>query len=152
MYVAWDPENGESKSEWQFDPGEVTRKNAMLIEKHYGQAWDRWLAGLMLGEISARAVLLWYMMHLEHPNKVRFDDIPDFRVRQLKTEMGSLELKDLWKRAERMKLDPDQRDAFENQFEYDMRDALIREGRDPNGFHIDGKVLELEAGDLPKPA
>lgn len=152
MYVAWDPENGEEKQEWQFDPGDVTRKNAILIEKHYGAAWDKWLAGLMLGEISARAVLLWFMMHLQHPNKIRFDDIPDFRVRQLKTEMGSLELKDLWERAKKMKLDPDQREMFENQFEYDLRDALFREGRNPDGFRIYDQTLELEAGDLPKQA
>lgn len=152
MFVMWDPENGEDKQEWVFDAGDVPRKMAQLIEKHFKGTWDQFIAGLMSGDISARAVLLWYMMATVHP-AVKFEDIPDFRVRQLSIEMGVSELKDLWKRAQRIKLDTDQREAFNAQFEEDMRDALKREGMDPDGFHIEGKTLELEAApDLPKPA
>lgn len=152
MQVQWDPENGEDKQVWQFDPDDVLRKDAQLIEKHYGGSWDQWRAGLMTGQINARAVLLWYMMKLIHP-KTRFEDLPDFRVRQLKTEMGTLELKDLWKRAQKMKLSPDVREAFEAQFEGDMADAMRREGIEGEVEIVDGQ-LAIEgqvAVDLPKP-
>jgi hypothetical protein len=151
MHVEWDPESGEDKQTWQFDSGDVTRKQATLIEKHYGGTYDQWLAGLMSGQIQARAVLLWYMLSLIH-DKIKFEDIPDFRVRQLTVQMGVTELRDLWKRAQRIKLTPDEREAFEAQFTEDMRDAMVREGLDPSGIRITGKVLELEgAVDLPKP-
>lgn len=153
MQVTWDPENGEQPQVWQFDPDDVFRKDAELIEKHYARgSYDQWRAALMIGEIAARAVLLWYMLKQVHP-KVRYEDVPDFRVRQLKTEMGTSELKMLWERVKRMKLDADTREAFNAQFEADMADAMEREGHD--GGHvsiIDGK-LQLEGGpvDLPKP-
>jgi hypothetical protein len=150
MQVEWDPENGEDKQVWQFDPDDVLRKDAMLIEKHYGGTWDQWRAGLMTGEINARTVLLWYMLLLIHP-KIKFDDVPNFRVRQLKTEMGTLELKQLWKRAERMKMEPDTREAFNSQFEMDMADAMKREGVDGDVEIIDGKLaIEGVVADLPK--
>lgn len=152
MFVQWDPEDGSDKQEWVFDAGDVGRKDGELIEKHFGGSWDQFVAALMVGNLRARAVLLWYMMKQVH-SAVKFEDIPDFRVRQLSVEMGVSELKDLWKRAQRIKLDADQREAFEAQFAEDMKDAMKREGLDPDGMHIDGKTLELEgAPDLPKPA
>lgn len=151
MFVKWDPEDGSETQEWSFDAGDVRRKDATLIEKHFKGTWDQWVAGLMSGDILARTVLLWYMMKQVH-DSIKFEDIPDFRVRQLTVEMGVQELKDLWKRAQRIKLDADQRDAFEVQFEEDMRDAMKREGLNPDEFHIEGKQLMIEgAPDLPKP-
>lgn len=126
MHVAWDPQNGEDKQTWQFDPEDVHRKSAQLIEKHYGGSYDQWRAGLMLGEINARAVLLWHMLTQVHP-KLRFEDVPDFRVRQLTVEMGTLELKDLWQRAAKAKMAPDTREAFNDRFEVDMAEAMKRE-------------------------
>lgn len=150
MFVKWDPEDGSSTQEWVFDSGDVKRKDAILIEKHFKGTWDQWVAGLMTGDILARTVLLWYMMKQVH-EAIKFEDIPDFRVRQLTVEMGVQELKNLWKRAQKIKLEADQREAFESQFEEDMRDAMKREGLDPDEFHIDGKVLAIGgAPDLPK--
>jgi hypothetical protein len=133
MYVEWDPENGEDTQVWQFDEGDVLRKDATLIEKNFGGSWDQWVAGLQIGQISARTVLLWYMLKLVHPT-TRFEDVPDFRVRQLRVQMGVRELKKLGERAKRMKLDPEVRDAFLSQLEMDMKDAMEREG-------IDGEVV-----------
>lgn len=152
MFVKWEPEDGSESQEWVFDAGDVKRKDATLIEKHYGGSYDQFNAGLLMGNIHARAVLLWYMMKQVH-EAIKFEDIPDFRVRQLTVEQGVGELKDLWKRAQRIKLDPEQREAFEAQFEEDMKDAMKREGLDPDDLHIDGKQLEIEgSADLPKPA
>lgn len=152
MFVKWNPEDGSPEQEWVFDPGDVGRKAAERIEKHFKGTWDQFLAGLLTGNIGARTVLLWYMMTTVHP-AVRFEDIPDFKVRQLTVEQGVAELKDLWKRVARMKLDPEVREQFADQFEADLRDALAREGQDPDDFVIDGKQLEIGAApDLPKQA
>jgi hypothetical protein len=150
MFVQWDPEDGSDKQTWTFDPGDVTRKAATTMEKHYGGSWDQFLAGLQMGQMQARAVLLWHMMSLVHP-KVKFEDIPDFRVRQLTVDMGVNELKDLWERAKRIKLTPDQREAFEAQFESDMRDAMEREGHEGEFSINDGRLAIEGSVDLPKP-
>lgn len=153
MFVEWDPEDGSDPQTWDFDPNDVLRKDAALIEKHYGGGgWDAWLQGLRIGEINARVVLLWYMLKLVHP-KYRFEDVPDFRVRQLKVQMGVRELKELYERAKKTKLAPDVREAFESQFEIDMQEALDREGVEGEAKIVDG-VLAIEGvedEDLPKP-
>lgn len=150
MFVEWDPEDGAEKQTWNFDPGDVLRKQAIQIEKHYGASWDQWLVGLKMGQMQARAVLLWYMLSLIHP-KLRFDDVPDFRVRQLTVHMGVAELKDLWERAKRARLTQEQREAFEAQFDGDMREAMDREGLSEQDFSIvDGQLAIEGAADLPK--
>lgn len=150
MQVTWKPEDGEPDKVWQFDPYDVGRKDAMAIEKQYGSSWDRWVHGLRLGEIHARAVLLWHMMKQVHP-RLQFNDIPDFRVRQLDVQMGVAELKELYERAKKIRLDPEERERFEAQFEVDMRDALEREGKDPDSVTVIEGHLELEEGpELPK--
>lgn len=150
MLVEWDPEDGSDKQRWDFDPDDVYRKDAQLIEKYYDGSWDQWMAGLQLGRIDARAVLLWYMLKLVHP-KYKFEDLPNFRVRQLTVQMGVRELRELYRRAQRAKLAPDVREAFEAQFEVDMAEAMEREGLDGSVQIVDGK-LELEGvpSDLPK--
>lgn len=155
MQVTWDPENGEEVQRWTFDPDDVLRSDAKKIEKHYGGAWDAWVQGLRLSETHARAVLLWYMMKTVHPS-LRFEDVPDFRIRQLKVEMGVRELKELFERAKKMKLDADDREAFDAAFEIDMREAMEREGIVGEVQVIEGKMAitsetqdELLA-DLPK--
>ncbi len=152
MFVKWDPEDGSAIQEWVFDQGDVRRKDATQVEKHFGGSWDQFIAGLLMGNINARTALLWYMMKQVH-SAVKFEDIPDFRVRQLTVEQGVQELKELWKRAQRIKLDADQREAFNFQFEEDMKEAMRREGMDPSTFRMEGKQIELEgAPDLPKSA
>lgn len=152
MQVTWDPEQaGEEKQEWQFDPDDVPFKDGKQIEKNFGGSFDQWVAGLQMGQLEARGVLLWYMLYLVHPS-YKFDDVPNFRVRQLKVEMGSIELTRLWDRVKKMKLKGNERDMFEAQFESDMRDALDREGKYDVEVHIDGNRLQLEGGELPKPA
>ncbi len=148
MLVQWDPENGEDKQEWTFDPGDVLRKDAKLIQQHANMTWDQWRSALLLGDVDARTVLLWYMMKLVHPT-LKFADIPDFRVRQLKVEMGVLEITELIERVKKAKLSPDQRDAFDTQIEIDLRDAMKREGIDGDVAIVDGAVA-IEGGELPK--
>lgn len=151
MQVIWDPEDGTDKQTWQFDPGDVDFKQAKKIEGHYGGTWDQWLQGLRTGELNARGVLLWHMLCHVHPS-LQFKDLPSFRVRQLKVEMGVAELKDLWEKAKRIRLSDEQREAFEAAFEADMRDAMTREGIDGHVAIMDGQLAIEGADDLPKPA
>ncbi len=150
MFVKWNPENGEPEQTFNFDSGEVMRKQAARIEKYYDGSFEQWVAGLMIGQIEARAVLLWHMLSQVH-DKLRFEDVPDFRVRQLTVEMGVKELQDLLKRVKKMKLPDAQREAFNSQFESDLHDAMTREGYDPDLIENE-TVKVLEAGELPKPA
>lgn len=151
MQVMWDPENGEPVKQWDFDPDDVLFKDAQKIEKHYGAGWDQWLQGLQLGQMQARGVLLWYMLSLVHPS-LQYKDVPQFRVRQLKVEMGVRELKALYERVKRMKLPEEDQERFELAFQADMADALKREGLDSEFEIVDGQ-LQLEGADeLPKTA
>lgn len=152
MFVEWDPEDGADKQTWNFDSGDVKRKDATAIEKQYGGGgWDSWLQGLMTGQIEARAVLLWHMLRQVHPT-LKFDDIPDFRVRQLTVHMGVQELKDLWKRVKRVRLSPEDREQFEDAFVGDMEEALLREGREPDFDIVNGEIRFKTADlELPKP-
>lgn len=152
MQVTWDPENGEEKQTWDFDPDDVLGEDAKKIERHYGGSWDQWIAGLQTGQIQARMVLLWYMMKQVH-DKLKFEDLPKFRVRQLKVEMGVRELRTLFTRVQRMKLSDEDRENFEMAFEADMADAMKREFPDGAAEVIDGKLsIEGAEDDLPKPA
>jgi hypothetical protein len=144
MLVIWKPEDGSEDQTWMFDPEDVPRKRATEIEKLYsGGGYDQWVVALQAGEMEARAILLWYMMTQVHP-KLQFKDLPDFRVRQLKTEMTVAELKDLWKRILRMKLDPDKMSDLKTAFEVSLEDAAEREGLDYTFSFLDGDRLAIE--------
>lgn len=157
MLVEWDPENGEDKQSWMFDPDDVFRKEALGIEKHYGGSYDQFQAALLIGEMNARGVLLWHMLCQVHP-KLRFEDVPNFRVRQLKVRQGVRELKRLAERVQKMRLEPETREQFEMQLEVDMREAMEREGIEGDVSIVDGQLaIEARDGtgvevDLPKQA
>jgi hypothetical protein len=145
MYVRWEPENGEPAREWDFDPEDLLKSEGKLIEKQYGKSVEVWLNQLRIKELGAREVLLWHLLRQDHKG-LRFDDVPDFRLRQLKVEMSSPELRDLMKRTERMKLSDDEREQLRQAFEIDIRDAMERE----TGT-IEGEIT-TEEPNLPKPA
>jgi hypothetical protein len=142
MLVIWDPEDGGDKQTWEFDPDDVPRKRAEEIETLYrksgGNNYDAWKVGLQSGEISARAILLWYMLTDVHP-KLAFKDVPDFRVRQLKVEMTVAELKKLWTQAKRV-VDPDDIDNLERAFRVSLEDAAEREGKDIDISFNEGRL------------
>lgn len=128
MQVTFDPENGEPKQEWTFDPDDVLRSEATAIEKAYGEPWEAWVSSLQIRNAKARTVLLWHLIKQDHP-RLKFDDTPDFRMRQLTVQMSSVELQTLYDQMARMKMNEDIRDAFEAAFQRDYQDALAREGK-----------------------
>lgn len=145
MFVRWDPEDGSEPKVYDFDPDDVLSKEATAVEKAYGnQSWEVWLNNLRIKEAKARRVLLWHLMRRDHPN-LRFEDTPDFRMRQVKVEMSVKELRELMARTEQMKLSEEAREQMRMAFEIDIRDAMQRE----TGVY-EGEVTEEEPN-LPKP-
>jgi hypothetical protein len=138
MQVTWDPEDGGEKRVWQFKEGDILRSDAELIEKHFGGEWEHFINGLRIKNAKARAVLLWYCLKTEmkeqgHSVKLRFDDTPDFRMRQMVVEMDSDELRELYAQIGRTKMNEDTREAFDAAYQRDLQDAMIREGKAAEG-------------------
>ena len=144
MFVTFDKEDGTPPQEWVFDPEDVLSSEAKAIEKAYGGSWEQWINGLRMMEVKARIILLWHLIRQEHKS-MRFEDTPDFRMRQVQVQMSVAELRALYERMAGSIRDEDIRDAFEAAFQRDIRDAMKRE----NGGVIEG---EIEGVDLPKRA
>lgn len=141
MFVTFDPEDGSPTMHFTFDPEELRRSEAIAIEKAYGQPLDVWLNALRIKEVKARAVLLWHLFKMDGKHKgLKYEDVPDFRMRQMKLEMSSDELRELYNEMARTKMDEDVRDAFESAFQRDLQDALEREGKAMEG-DIEGAVV-----------
>lgn len=142
MLVTFDPEDGTEPRTWEFDPDDVGRKDAEDIEHHFGQPWEMFVDALRVRNAKARGALLWYLLRQEHP-RMPFKDTPNFKMRQMKVEMSSAELREVWKQISRTKVDEGTMEAFEAAFERDLQDALEREGK-----AYEGEIVE--APNLPK--
>ena len=142
MDVTFDPEDGSEVKRWKFDEEDVLRSEAEAIEKAFGHEWEYFLNGLRVRNAKARSVLLWHLLKTEmkeqgHHIKLRYEDVPDFRMRQMKVEMGSAELKRLYDQISRTKMSDDVREAFESAYQRDLQDAMVREGKAAEGEVID---------------
>lgn len=144
MYVKWDPADGSAPTEFEFDPEDMMSRDAVLVEKEYGQPIEMWVNGLRAKEAKARRILLWWHMRQAHP-QLPFKDVPDFRMRQMTVEMNVAELRELWKNIARSKMDEERRDQLQVAFETSIRDAMEREGIYEGEVTMDGPV------NLPKP-
>lgn len=128
MHVTWKPEDGTDDRTWEFDPDNLLASEGRAIEKAYGAPGgvEEWLNKLRVNEVRARLVLLWHLLKQDHP-KLRIDDVPDFRLRQVKVEMSSIELRSLWEQMSKTKMDDDTLEAFKLAFDRDLADAVHRE-------------------------
>lgn len=144
MLVTFDPEDGSPVRTWTFDPDDLLRSEATAIEKAYGEAQEMWINSLRIKNAKARTVLLWHLLKEDHPN-LKFVDTPDFRMRQMKVEMSSAELKEVYDQIGRTKMDDDIREAFEAAFQRDYQDALTREGK-----AVEGELIATQKAPVPK--
>lgn len=134
MFVEYDPEDGTGKQTWTFDPEDVLQSDAQDIEKAYGGSWEEWLHALRIKQAKARRVLLWQMLRERHREaggsiKLRFADVPDFRMRQVVVHMSSSELRDMDRQFRPTLKDPDVLEAYDAAFQRDLNEALEREGK-----------------------
>jgi hypothetical protein len=128
MFVTWqDGENPPVK--FEFDPDDVTNKEGQEIEKAMGgnaPSFEAWLGLVQIGNMKARAVLIWHLLKRDHP-RMPFTDVPDFRRKQLKVEMSVRELTEMRDKMAKTKMADDVRDALEAQFDRDIAEAMERE-------------------------
>ncbi len=90
MLVTYSPEGGEVQR-WEFDPGRVRQTEAVIIEKQYGENWEKFCADVQAGSIKARRVMLWHLIRREH-HTLKFEDTPDFFTSELVVEHTAAEL------------------------------------------------------------
>ena len=125
MFVTYQPE-GEKPQRWEFDPDRVRQSRAEIIEKRFGKNWDQFRAGVQSGDSKARKVLLWHLISLEH-HTLRYEDVPDFCMGELKVEHSRGELLVLRDRLAKVNLPEDEREQMLTALDIEITDAIASE-------------------------
>lgn len=96
MLVTYRPEdNADGAKEWEFDPDRVRQSDAEMIEKRSGMpSWTKWVEAIQAGSASARRVLLWYLMRVDH-HTLRLEDVPDFYMGEVEIDYSLRDLQKL---------------------------------------------------------
>lgn len=85
MIVTYSPD-GQEAQVWSFNARRVRESRIEMIERRLGKLvgekggvpYDQFQVDLMQGSASARRVLLWHLLSLEHPS-LRIDDVDPLR-------------------------------------------------------------------------
>lgn len=101
MFVTYIPEDSPAdKQEWEFRPGKLRESQAERIEKRYARllgeksvALEQFRMGVLQQQASARRVLLWHLLSLDHPT-IRIEDVDPIRD-EVEVEASKAELEDL---------------------------------------------------------
>jgi hypothetical protein len=125
MFVTYMPEDS-GQQRWEFDPAKVRQSRAEQIEKRYGKNWDQFQAGVQSGDSKARKVLLWHLMSLEH-HTIRYEDMPDFCMGEVKVEHSRGELLKLRDRLEKANLADDEREQMLTALDIEITTAMESE-------------------------
>lgn len=138
MHVTYRPEDGDEQR-WEFVPGRIRASQAELIEKRYGQNWEKWCADVQSGNMRARRVLLWHLLCREH-HTLRFEDTPDFVADELLVEHSVTELSALKERLLKADLPEAEREQLVYALDLEMSEAIAR------GEQFEGKARGSSAG------
>jgi hypothetical protein len=125
MFVTYQPE-GKDQQRWEIDPDRVRQSRAEIIEKRFGKNWDQFRAGVQSGDSKARKVLLWHLISLEH-HTLRYEDVPDFCMGELKVEHSRGELLVLRDRLAKVNLPEDEREQMLTALDIEITDAIASE-------------------------
>ncbi|WIM97842.1 hypothetical protein ACTOB_001396 [Actinoplanes oblitus] len=112
MKVTYTPGEGDVQI-WDFDPDQVPQSQAEMIERRYGSGpgqWDAWVDDCRRGGARARKILLWHLLRQTH-HTLRFEDVPDFRMGQVKVEHSLEELLTIRDRVLKSNLTTDEKDG-----------------------------------------
>lgn len=134
MFVTYRPEDGDERS-WTFDPAKVRASKAEMIEKRYGDNWEKWQIAVQAGSIKARRVLLWHLLTLEH-HGMRFEDTPDFYAGELIVQHSAAELRRIRDQVAKAKIDPAERDMVLATLDGEIAEQSLKEktvGAEPEG-------------------
>lgn len=141
MKVTYKPDGGEPQL-WTWDPGDVRQSEAEAIQKRYGGTWDDFAAGVRNGDARARRILLWHFQRQTHPT-LRYEDTPDFRMRELTVEFDVDELIAIRDRVLKADLPAEERDAALASVEYEIAERM---GSVPDPVDVDpGKASNVSA-------
>jgi len=101
MYVTYRPDGADEPRTWNFRAGRIRESRGEMIERRYAKligektaAVEQWRMGILQQQSSARRVLLWHLLDLEHPGKVRIEDVDPYRD-ELEVEASKSELVEL---------------------------------------------------------
>ena len=124
MLVKYTPEgNPEGAREWEFDPNKVRRNRGEMIERRYGKRYSVWVTEIQAGEMSARAVLLWHLMNLEHPT-FRWEDTPDFAFGELELDYAISDLQRLRREVDESAMDDETKEDTLKRLDLEIANRL----------------------------
>ncbi|GIH69439.1 hypothetical protein [Sphaerimonospora thailandensis] len=125
MFVTYCPEDGDEQR-WTFDSKRVRASKAEMIEKRFGDNWEKWLFAVQSGNMRARRVLLWHLLTLEH-HGLRLEDVPDFYSGELLVEHSVAELREIRDRVAKSNVSAEQREDVFTALDTEITAAMERE-------------------------
>ncbi|SES20881.1 hypothetical protein [Lentzea albida] len=145
MIVTYTPDGGD-RQEWEWNPDKVRAVEGELIEKRFGDTYDKFKVAVQSGSIKARRVLLWHLLKRAHPT-LRHEDL-DFEASELKVEMTRGELELMKSRVAKAK-------GMDEATREQMLGALDSEIEEAPAGDTEGKALSKPSSDatgLPSPS
>lgn len=112
MKVTYSPADGDVQV-YDFDPDDVPQSQAEMIEARYGRGpgqWELWIEDVRRGGARARKVLLWHLLRQVH-HTLRYEDVPDFKMGQVKVEHSLGELLTIREKVLKSNLADDEKDG-----------------------------------------
>jgi hypothetical protein len=101
MLVTYKPKGSAEPRTWNFQPDDLFEIRCEFIERRYAKAigekqaaFEEWRMAVLREQASARRVLLWHLLDLDHPGKLRIEDVNPRRG-ELKVEATKSELVEL---------------------------------------------------------
>lgn len=141
MKVTYKPDGAEPQV-WTWDPGDVRQSEAEAIQRRFGGSWDEFSAAVRQNDARARRIMLWHFQRQTHP-ALRYEDTPDFRMRELEVEYDIDELVLIRDRLLRADLDEESRDMALAAVELEISDRM---GSVPDPVDVDpGKASNVSA-------
>jgi hypothetical protein len=101
MKVVYTPE-GQQAQEWDFLPARIRESRAEMIERRYAKLigeksvpFEQFRMAALQDSASARRVLLWHLLSMQHPS-IRIEDVDPLRgelkITASKSELGELRM------------------------------------------------------------
>lgn len=127
MLVEYTPDGQTEPTTWTYTRNKVMSKRGEMIERVYGDTFERWNVALVQGSARARRVLLWHLIGMEHP-RLKYADLDDYRTDQLVLRFDSSELKGMRDNVgSDKKMSEDERDAMTGYLHAEYVAAMRRE-------------------------
>lgn len=146
MRVNYAPEGSDVQS-WDFVPGRIRESRGEMMERRYAKligeksaSFEMFRMGVLQGQSSARRVLLWHLLSLEHPT-IKQEDVDPFKG-ELEVEASKSELIEMRAVLEHVGgVDDIQREIMLAQM-----DAQIKAAPDDDGGKAPSKISAESTG------